>query len=77
VTAAFEPLLGRQPTAAELLACERFLIQQEQLLAEPSRLTAFPAGPPAKVGPAGEPRQQAREHLIHALLNHNDFITVR
>jgi hypothetical protein len=77
VTAAFEHLLGRQPTGAELQACERFLIHQERLLAYPSRLTAFPACPPAKVRPTDDPRQQAREHLIHALLNHNDFITVR
>jgi hypothetical protein len=29
------------------------------------------------VAPAATPREQAREHLIHALLNHNDFLTIR
>jgi hypothetical protein len=100
VAAAFEHVLGRAPDPAEREACERFLGQQEQLLADLSRLTPF-APPPAKpkppdrvrmpglplvlgvtrtlprVTPAKDPQQRAREYLIHALLNHNDFITVR
>jgi hypothetical protein len=101
VTAAFEHILGRAPEPAELEACEDFLAHQEKLLADPSRLTAFPTPPPTKAGPqegtatpglplilaearvlpkvapAHDPRDLAREHLIHALLNHNDFVTVR
>jgi hypothetical protein len=94
--AAFEHLLGRPPTAAEAVACERFLARQEKLLADPSRLTACPppgpgeareqdrlpltlgaARPLPRVAPAPDPRDQAREYLIHALLNHNDFVTAR
>jgi len=102
VTAAFEHVLGRAPEPAEAAACERFLANQERLLADPARLTAFPPPPPpAKVdprvaqrvpglplvlgparslppvAPAATPRERAREYLIHALLNHNDFITIR
>jgi hypothetical protein len=33
--------------------------------------------PLARVSPAEDPRQRAREYLVHALLNHNDFITIR
>src|SRR5205807_7301429 len=86
----------------EAKACERFLARQEQLLADPSRLSSYPPPPPlAKVdprvaqrvpglplvlgvapplppvAPSDNPRGRAREYLIHALLNHNDFITIR
>ncbi len=102
VIAAFEHVLGREPEAAERAACEQFLARQERLLADPARLTPFPAPPPpakvdpkiaqnvpglplvlgtghrlSRVAPAADPRGRAREYLIHALLNHNDFITVR
>jgi mono/diheme cytochrome c family protein len=102
VTAAFEHILGREPEPAECAVCERFLAEQERLLADPARLTPFPLpSPPAPVDPdmarkvpglplilsvgrhlpqvvpAADPQGRAREYLIHALLNHNDFITVR
>jgi mono/diheme cytochrome c family protein len=100
VTAAFEYVLGRPPESVELEACEDFLAKQEGLLADPSRLTPFPAPvgaqaaqpeggkpglplvfgetrPLGKVAPAGDPGARAREYLVHALLNHNDFITIR
>jgi Protein of unknown function (DUF1549)/Protein of unknown function (DUF1553)/Planctomycete cytochrome C len=35
------------------------------------------AQPLPPVPPNNDPARRAREHLIHALLNHNDFITVR
>jgi hypothetical protein len=33
--------------------------------------------PLAKISPADDPRARAREYLVHALLNHNDLITIR
>jgi hypothetical protein len=30
-----------------------------------------------RTAPARDPRRRAREYLVHALINHNDFITVR
>jgi hypothetical protein len=33
--------------------------------------------PLPKAAPADDPRGQAREDLVHALINHNDFVTVR
>jgi hypothetical protein len=77
VTAAFEHVLGRSPAEQEQRACARFLARQKALLSDPSRLHPFPKGPPPRVAPAADPAEAAREHLIHALLNHNDFITVR
>ena len=58
ITAAFEQILTRPPTRAELAECEAFLKQQS---------TVVPKD--------GEAR--ARESLVRALLNQNDFLTVR
>ena len=58
ITAAFEQILTRPPSRAELAECEAFLKQQS---------TAVPKD--------GEAR--ARESLVRALLNQNDFLTVR
>jgi hypothetical protein len=77
VQAAFEHVLGRLPTEQEKQACQRFLTRQKTLLADPSRLHPFPKGPSPRVAPAADPAEAAREHLVHALLNHNDFLTVR
>ena len=58
ITAAFEQILTRPPSPAELAECDAFLKQQS---------TAVP-----KDGKA-----RARESLVRALLNQNDFLTVR
>ena len=76
VTAAFERVLGRSPTADERKRCEEFLRDAAELYAKPEKLTPFPAGP-AVTPPSNEPAQRAREDLVHVLLNHNDFVTVR
>jgi hypothetical protein len=76
VSAAFTRILGRAPTADELKRCEEFLREQAALFAKPESLTAFPAGP-AVVAPSPDPAARAREDLVHVLLNHNDFVTIR
>jgi hypothetical protein len=77
VTAAFEQVLGRPPTAEERVRCERFLTDQATLLREPAKLTPFPAGSDAVAPPSADPAQRARENLVHVLFNHNDFVTIR
>jgi Protein of unknown function (DUF1553)/Protein of unknown function (DUF1549)/Planctomycete cytochrome C len=77
VASAFVRILSREPTEAELTTCLDFLKEQAAKLADPKSLTAFSAGPTASVPPATEPVQRARENLVHVLLNHNDFVTVR
>jgi hypothetical protein len=77
VTAAFEHVLSRRPTPEESEACLLFLAGQRRLLADPEGLTPFPDGPGGQVAPADDAAGRAREGLIHVLLNHNDFITVR
>ena len=75
--AAFERMLSRNPTPDELATCQRFLTAQSTRLAEPANLTSFSADKKTDVPPAAEARQRARENLIHVLLNHNDFVTIR
>ncbi len=59
---AFEAVLCREPSPAERAACETMLSETIALL---QRLKH------------PEPARRARENLVHALFNHNDFITVR
>jgi hypothetical protein len=75
VAAAFERVLGRAPSAAEASLAEQYLAEQAALYAQP--LTAFQTGPSPAVSPAGDHRQRARESLVHVLLNHNDFVSIR
>ena len=71
-TAAYERVLSRPPTAAEKAECLRFLAEQG------GSASAAPAtlDPEGKV-PAGDPGLRARENLVHVLMNHHDFVTVR
>jgi hypothetical protein len=77
VNAAYEQVLTRPPSADERDACVRFLAEQTKLLSDPKKLEAFAAGDGAAVKPSADPHQRARENLVHVLLNHNDFVTVR
>jgi hypothetical protein len=77
VEAAFEHVLGRYPTPDERTACQSYLKTQAAQLADRPRLTTFNSGPAATVPPADEPARRAREDLVHVLLNHNDFVTIR
>ncbi|MEE2991472.1 MAG: DUF1553 domain-containing protein, partial [Planctomycetota bacterium] len=76
VTAAFETVLSRRPTDKEVLRCETFLKQHTQLLNDDTT-EKFVAGGTAKRAPAADPDLRARENLVHVLLLHNDFVTVR
>jgi hypothetical protein len=77
ITVAFEQVLSRPPAAAERTECEKFLADQAQRFAEPKSLTQFTTGAPSSVAPSTDPHQRARENLVHVLLNHNDFLTIR
>jgi hypothetical protein len=56
VSAAFERVLGRAPSAAELTESTRFVAGQQTHYNSEAR---------------------ARQSLVHVLLNHNDFVTIR
>jgi len=70
LTAAFEQILTRPPSAREREVSEAFLAKQGGLLER-----AVGTGP---LGSArdGDPRARARRDLIHALFSHNDFIMI-
>ncbi len=77
VSMAFEQVLCRPPNAAERAECDKFLAEQAQRFADPKLLTQFSTGTPSHVPAATDPQQRARENLVHVLLNHNDFLTIR
>ena len=63
---AFLQVLNREPLSVEMAAAETFLRAQAERLK------------PASGGnSAFEPASRARENLVHTLMNHNDFVTVR
>ena len=64
---AFLQILNRPPHEAELTASREFLTQQTL------RLTASHGTQTSDTDPA----MRSRENLVHALMNHNDFVTVR
>ena len=60
--AAFEAILGQSPTAKERIECALALRELQALAFEEKRAA---------------PGRHARTTLVHALLNHNDFVTIR
>jgi hypothetical protein len=76
--AAFERVLSRLPSAQESAECQTFLIQQATRYAK-VKATTSPHRPQPVDGmlPSPDASQRARENLVHVLLNHNDFVTVR
>jgi hypothetical protein len=61
-SAAFETILGDTPTPAERDACERAMADLKSLLRRQG---------------VADPARRARDDLVQALLNHNDFVTIR
>ena len=62
VAIGFEQVLSRPPSADEQATCVRFLSEQAEIL---------------RAAAAKDAESGARDDLIQALLNHNDFVTVR
>ncbi|MDB5391336.1 MAG: hypothetical protein JWM11_6982 [Planctomycetaceae bacterium] len=73
----FLQVLARPASQAEIQECQTFLASQGQRFSAVKELTAFGAGPDTLVKPSTVPHLRARENLIHVLLNHNEFVTVR
>jgi hypothetical protein len=77
VPAAFERILGRAPSKIELQESLNYIRDQAELYRQPATLTPFRSGPKAAIKPSTDPDQRARESLVHVLLSHNDFVTIR
>jgi hypothetical protein len=76
VRLAYNQILARNPTSAELVECVDFLKSQAQMLREPAKLNAVAGGPKATVAASTDPAQRARENFTLVLYNHNDFVTI-
>jgi hypothetical protein len=74
VTAAFEQILTRPPSARERTLCREFLHKQAELFRSARQL---PTQGDAAVAPSTEPQMRARESLVRALFSHDDFVTIR
>ncbi|RPI82653.1 MAG: DUF1553 domain-containing protein, partial [Planctomycetaceae bacterium] len=76
---AFEQVLSRRPTDQEVLVSLEFLAgQRRDLAAVPESERTAPASAAAGLPPAAaDGTHRAWESLVHALFNHNDFVTVR
>jgi hypothetical protein len=54
-----------------------FIDSRSESDASKSADSPFPPGGQSRIPPSKEPLQRARELLVHALFNHNEFVTVR
>jgi hypothetical protein len=77
VELAFKQMLARQPSDEEVTTCREFLIQQSATLAKPSELTELGGKAKANIAASADPLMRAHENLVHVLMNHNDFVTIR
>jgi hypothetical protein len=76
ISAAFETVLARPPTRAEQDRCRQYLAEESRAAID-SPPGSFAKGGSAKRSPAQDPPLRARENLVHVLLLHNDFVTIR
>jgi hypothetical protein len=77
IRAAFEQILGRAASAAEQDASKAFLARQTRLFQQNQAEMIAASKAAGLDGPSTDPAMRARENFVHALLNHNDFVTVR
>jgi hypothetical protein len=77
IAAAFEHVLSRPPSDAETAECREFISQQAELFRREQKRLAGATKDIANVEkPAADPALRARENLVHALLNHHEFVTL-
>jgi len=75
IAIAFETVLGRAPSTAELAESESFLKEQAKLYrSEKTKAVPLKEG---DVAPAADPDSRAYESFVHVLFNRNEFVTVR
>ncbi len=77
IEASFRRVLCRPPEDREVEACLAFLARQQRLLADGPSLHPSGGTVKATISASSDPALRAREDLIHVLMNHNDFVTVR
>ena len=73
----FVLITGIEPSKMELVESRRFLSEQAAMFRSPQKLTRFSSRQEARVGPSEDPELRARENFVHAMFNHNEFLTAR
>ena len=76
VNAAFEQVLTRGPTELERIECLGFLGEEAGWASAGIAAPSAHADPEGKA-PAGDLALRRREGLVHVLLNHHEFVTIR
>jgi hypothetical protein len=76
VRAAFEQVLSRPATAEEIAECSVFLKRQTERSSVGKTILPAAAGNEG-VSPGLDPALRAKESLVHVLMNHHDFVTIR
>ncbi len=77
ITAVFETIISRPPRDNEQAACITFLADQSKWFRDSAaRLTERAQQPLDGSRPSGDPTVRARENLVHAVLNHHEFVTL-
>jgi hypothetical protein len=75
ITLAFEQVLTRRPNSAELAECSGFL---EKMTKDHGAAKQAPGAADAEGRtPSPDPAIRAREQLVHVLMNHHEFVTIR
>lgn len=77
VKSAWVNILNREATGGQVRLMKSFLQEQRVLLKEAEDLKTFARGGTGKIAPSSDPGLRARENLVHALFNHNEFVTIR
>jgi len=77
IAEAFDVVLNRPPTAGERAESLEFLREQEELFQDPKKLTPVQTGTAGEIKPEADAHLRAREDLVHVLVNHTDFVTIR
>jgi mono/diheme cytochrome c family protein len=77
IAAAFEHVLSRPPSEAEAAECGQFIIDQTELFRrEQKRLAGATKNLADLEKGAADPQLRTHENLVHALLNHHEFVTL-
>jgi len=78
VAQAFAQVLARRASAAESAASVKFLDDEAAwAVREEARVVAASTAATGATKPSKASQLRARESFVHALFNHNDFVTVR
>ena len=71
------PHPGAPPNQLRLQESSSICASRRRCIADRAKLTLLHRDRTAAVKPSERSRQRARESLVHVLLNHNDFVTIR